>query len=439
MESVLTADRIERIAIKCGRLIDATGADPLDDAVLIIENSKIVEIGEDLPLPQRSRIIDATGKTVMPGLIDGHIHLDADPGKSPLEKFMPPDSLTNLRAAKNARITLEAGYTSILGNCGYGLYADLFLKQAIGSGWIPGPRLWTSGPGITSTLRRGIYTKYGLAQSPQGTADGPEDMRKLVRQHIVSGVDWIKVLATYAVGSPLGEPTFLNLNAAELKVIIDEAHAQRKRVKAHLEGRRTTKEAIHAGIDIVLHGFFLDDDDVEQMRKRGIPLIPTLAWRGELVKTGAPGQPDWYLQKAQRYGSAHLGSFQRAYEAGVLIAAGSDCSGGGSFGDFLRHGENAKELEYLVLNGLTPMEAIIAGTSNVAKAFGLSHLIGSLEPGKLADILIVNGNPLTDIATLQEKRRIETVIKNGAIILDQGLIVPSVCPPLPPHSLEVSV
>jgi imidazolonepropionase-like amidohydrolase len=428
----------ERIAIKCGRLITATGADLLHNAVLIIENSKIVELGENLSLPQQSRVIDATGKTVMPGLIDGHTHLDADPGKPPLETLRPPDSLTNLRAAKNARLTLEAGYTSILGNCGYGLYADLFLKQAIDSGWIPGPRLWTSGPGITTTLRRGIYTKYGLAQLPSGTADGPEAMRKLVRQHIVSGVDWIKVLATYAVGSPIGEPSFLNLNASELQVIIDEAHAQRKKVKAHLEGERTTKEAIHAGIDIVLHGFFLDDHDVGHMRKRKIPLIPTLAWRGELVKTGAPGQPDWYLQKAQRYEAAHLSSFQRAREAGVLIAAGSDCSGGGSAGDFLRHGENAKELEYLVMNGLSPMDAILAGTKNVAEAFGLSRLIGSLEPGKLADILIVNGNPLTDISILQDKGRINTVIKNGVIVCNQGITTPSLCPPLPPFSREMN-
>jgi imidazolonepropionase-like amidohydrolase len=427
------------IAIKCGRLIDATGNPLLHDAVIIIENSKIVEVGENLRLPQGVKIIDATSKTVMPGLIDGHVHLDSDPAKNPFERYLPPDSLTNLRAAKNARITLSAGYTSILGNCGYGLYADLFLKQAIDSGWMPGPRLWTSGPGITSTLRGGIYVKYGLVQTSYGTADGPEEVRKLVRQHVVSGVDWIKVLATYAVGSPLGEPTFMNLNADELQVIIDEAHAQRKKVKAHLEGRITTKDAINAGIDIVLHGFFLDDDDVEQMRKRGIPLIPTLAWRGELLKTGAPGQPDWYLSKAQRYGPPHFSSFKRAHEAGVLIAAGSDCSGGGSAGDFLRHGENAKELEYLVSNGLTPMEAVMAGTKNVAEAFGLSQFIGSIEPGKFADIIVVNGDPLTDITILQEKHRIETVIKHGEIVLNHGFLTPSLSPPLSPYSLKATI
>ncbi len=421
------------IAIRCGTLIDGTGEEPLRDAVVIIEGSKITEVGERLTLPQGAKIIDASGKTVMPGLIDGHVHLNADPRKGPLELLLPPDSLTNLRAAKNARITLEAGFTSILGNCGYGNYADLFLKEAIDNGWIPGPRLWTSGPAVTSTLRRGLYIKYGLPQRTSEMADGVEEVRKLVRSHIVSGVDWIKVLATYAVGSPNGEPALMNLNAEEIKVIADEAHAQHKKTKAHLEGRQTTKDALDAGIDIVLHGFFLDEDDVDLMCRRGVPLIPTLAWRGELVRTGAPGQPEWYLQKAKRYGQSHLASFKRAFETGVLIAAGTDCSGGGSSGDFLRHGENAKELEYLVLNGLTPMEALMAGTKNVAEAYGLHQLMGSIEPEKLADIIVVEGNPLKDITILQERPRIETVMKNGDIVVDHSVLRTFACPPLQPH------
>jgi len=421
------------VAIKGGTLIDGTGDEPLPGAVVIIEGSNITEVGEKLTIPQGAEVIDAAGKTVMPGLIDGHVHLNADPGKGPLERLVPPDSLTNLRAARNAKITLEAGFTSILGNCGYGNYADLFLREAIDSGWIPGPRLWTSGPAVTSTLRRGLNMKYGLAPRSFEVADGVEEMRKLVRRHIVSGVDWIKVLATYAVGSPNGEPAHMNLNAEELRVIAEEAHAHRKRAKVHLEGMETTKDALEAGIDIVLHGFFLDEDDVEHMSKRGVSLIPTLAWRGELVRTGAPGQPEWYLQKAKSYGPSHLASFKRAREAGVLIAAGTDCSGGGSSGDFLRHGENAKELEYLVLNGLTPMEALVAGTRSVAEAFGLSQLIGSVEPGKLADIIVVDGDPLKDITILQEKRRIETVMKNGEIVVGHGVSRASVCPPLQPH------
>jgi imidazolonepropionase-like amidohydrolase len=421
------------IAIKDGTLIDGTGSEPLENSIIIIEEGKISEVGEKLTVPQGAEIIDASGKYVLPGLIDGHVHLNADPDKSPMERIHSPDSLTNLRAAKNARITLRAGVTTILGNCGYGRYADIFLKEAINKGWLPGPRLYTSGPGITSSLRRRINEKYGVFPEPNEVADGPEEIRRIVRRHIANGVDWLKVLATFAVGSPNGEPSFMNLNKEELEIIVEEAHAQRKIVKAHLEGRNTTKEALEAGIDIALHGFFIDEDDAELMVKKDIAFIPTLAWRGELVRTGAPGQPEWYIKKAKSYGETHIASFENCYEAGVLIAAGTDCSGGGSSGDFLRHGENAKEMEYLVKNGLTPMEAIMAGTNNVAKAYGVSKLIGTIEHRKFGDIIIINGNPLDDITFLQENERIDKVIKNGDIVFDKGIIKPSTCPKLDPY------
>jgi imidazolonepropionase-like amidohydrolase len=421
------------LVIKGGTLIDGTGNDPLENSVVIIQDSKIIEVGEKVTTPHDSEVLDVSGKIVMPGMIDGHVHLNADPFKSPIERLHAPDSMVNLRAAKNAKIALQAGFTSILGNCGYGNYADIFLKEAIDNGWLPGPRLYTAGPGITSSLRRGINRKYGIFPQPHTVADGVEEVRKMVRNHIANGVDWLKVLGTFAVGSPNSEPSFMNLTKEDLVTIVKEAHYQRKKVKVHLEGVRTTKEAIEAGIDIVLHGFFLDEEDVETMVKKGIAFIPTLAWRGELVRTGAPGQPDWYLRKAQSYGENHIQSFKNAYEAGVLIAAGTDCSGGGSAGDFLRHGENAKEMEYLVKNGQGTMDAIVAGTNNVAKAYGVSGLIGTVEPGKLADIIIVNGNPLKDIEILQEKSRIEKVIKNGEIVVENEVVRSSICPPLKPY------
>jgi imidazolonepropionase-like amidohydrolase len=422
------------LAIKCGRLIDGSGTDPLSNAVLIVEGSMITEVGENLSIPQGAQVLDASNRIVMPGLIDGHVHLNMDVGIPPFQMIFASDAEVNLRAAKNARITLEAGYTSILGNCGYGHYADLFLKQAIDDGWLPGPRLFTSGPQVTSTLRLGDCLKYCLPFHPFQVADGREEMRKLVRRHLVSGVDWIKVLATYDISSPNGEPALRNLSASELEVIVEEVHAQKKKVKVHLEGQETTKVALRAGIDIALHGFALDDDDVELMRKTGITLIPTLAWIGESLRTGASGLPDWYLKKTKRYSAAHEASFKRAHEAGVLIAAGTDCSGGGSTGDFLRHGENAKELEYLVKYGVTPMNAILAATRNVAEAFGVSHLLGTLASGKLADILILDGDPLDDITILQDPSRIETIIKNGELAVTNGVSRAFACSSLQPYS-----
>jgi imidazolonepropionase-like amidohydrolase len=423
----------ETLVIKGGTLIDGTDGDPLQNAIVIIEGSEITDVGERITIPQGAEVIDASGLTVLPGLIDGHVHLTADPGKGALELTTSPGALSNLRASKNARITLEAGFTSILGCCGWGNYADLFLREAIENGWVPGPRLWTSGPGITSSLRRAVNARFGLPTRPRDLEDGPEAMRQLARRHMGSGVDWLKVLATYAVGSPRGDPALMNLNLDELKAIVEEAHAQKKKVKVHLEGPKPTKEALEAGIDIVLHGFYIDEDDAEFMSKNSVPFIPTLAWRGELVRTGAPGQPDWYVAKAKKYGSAHLASFRRAREAGVLLAAGTDCSGGGSGGDFIRHGENAKEMSYMVKNGLSNRGALLTGTRNVAEAFGLNELIGTIEPGKLADIIIIKGDPLLNIDILQEKGRILRVIKDGVTVVENGVARPAKCSRLEPN------
>ncbi|UCH38180.1 MAG: amidohydrolase family protein [Candidatus Bathyarchaeota archaeon] len=422
------------LAIKCGRLINGTGADPLPDATLIIEGSRIIEIGENLSTPQDAKVLDASNRVVLPGLIDGHVHLNMDVGMSASQQLLASDAEVTLRAAKNARLTLEAGYTSILGNCGFGHYADLFLKHAIDTGWLPGPRLFTSGPQVTSTLRLGTCLKYGFPLLPFQVADGDEEMRKLVRRHIVSGVDWIKALATYDISSLNGEPALRNVTPSELEVIVEETHSQKRKVKAHLKGRETTKAALRAGIDVALHGFALDDDDVELMRRTGVTLIPTLAWMGEALRTSASGLSDWYLNKTKRYSASHIASFKRAHAAEVLIAAGTDCSGGGTTGDFLHHGDNAKELEYLVRYGFTPMNAIIAATNNVAHAFGLSHLLGTLEPGKLADLLIIKGDPLDDITILQDHSRIETIIKNGELAATHGVARAFVCPSLQPYS-----
>ena len=419
------------VAIKCGTLIDGTGNEPLRDAVVLIEDSKITEVGEKLTVPQGAKVVNATGKTVMPGLIDGHVHLNTDQWGDPyqrlLERLILPDSMVNLRAAKNARIALEAGYTSILGNIGWGNYADLFLKEAIDNGWVSGPRLWTSGPSVSSTTRKGKYIKYGLPRRPYEMADGVEELRKLIRSHVVSGVDWIKVLATYPTAGP-GEPAMTHFNAEELRVIMEEAHAQWKKVKAHLEGSKTTKEALDAGVDIVLHGYFLDEDDVEFMSRKKVWYIPTMGFREVSFRTGAPGRPEWYLQKVKRYTPIHRASFKRARDAGVLIAAGSDCGPA-----YIRHGNNAKELEFLVMFSLSPMEAIMAGTKNVAEAFGLSSLIGTIETGKFADIVIIDGDPLKDINILQDKNRILMVFKNGDIVVDHGVSRPCRCPPLQPY------
>jgi imidazolonepropionase-like amidohydrolase len=408
------------LAIRCGKLIDAKDVKPLDDVIVLIEDGKFIKIGEGIPIPGDAEIIDASEKTVLPGLCDGHVHLNSDPytSGSPLVQ----EATHALRAAKNARTTLEAGFTSILGHMGFARYSDLCLRDAINSGWVPGPRLWTSGGALSSSIRERNWFRYGIYLEGLETADGADEMRKFIRQKVIAGSDFIKTHATYAVGSGFrGECDMRNLTSEELEAIVDEAHAFHLRVKAHVEGRQSMKESLKAGVDIILHGFFIDDEDAETMVQNDIFYIPTLAWHLETVKTGAPGCMPWYLEKGKAYLESHIESFKRAYRAGVRIAMGTDCSAGASPGDFLLHGENAKELSAYVEYGMTPMEAIVSSTKTCAEAFGLEKLVGTVEVGKLADLTIIEGDPLKDITVLQDKSRIWKVIKEGITVVEDGV------------------
>jgi imidazolonepropionase-like amidohydrolase len=202
---------------------------------------------------------------------------------------------------------------------------------------------------------------------------------------------------------------------------------------SHCEGVQGTKDSLEAKIDIITHGFFLDDDDAEFMIKNNLYYNPTLAWHLEAVRTGAKGCESWYFEKSKSYLEAHIESFKRTLEAGVKIVMGTDCSAGGSPGDFLRHGENAKELEAYVKYGMTPMDAIVSSTKTCAEAFGLEKLIGTVEVGKFADLTIVNGDPLKDISILQEKARIWKVIKEGYIVVENGVSKAAPCTKLEPN------
>ena len=424
---------IEKIlAIRCGSLIDGVNDDPLKDMIVLVEDGIFSQVGRDLEIPDGAAVIDASEKTVMPGLCDGHVHLNSDPyaPRTPLVQ----DATHALRAAKNARVTLEAGFTSILGHMGFARYSDLCLRDAINDGWVPGPRLWTSGGALSSSIRGRNWFRYGIFPEGLETADGPVEFRKFIRQKVIAGSDFIKTHATYAVGSGFrGECDMRNLTYEELEAIVDEAHAFHLKVKAHVEGRQAMKDSLQAGVDIILHGFFIDDEDAETMVRNNIYFIPTLAWHLETVKTGAPGCMPWYLEKGKAYLESHIDSFKRAYKAGVKIAMGTDCSAGASPGDFLLHGENAKELESYVEYSMSPMEAIVSSTKTCAEAFGLDKLLGTVEKGKLADLTIVDGDPLEDITVLQEKNKIWKVIKEGIVVVKEGVARAAPCTKLEPN------
>ena len=420
------------LAVQCGKLIDGTGAEPVHNATILIENSRFSQIGENITIPKDAKVIDASEKTVLPGLCDGHVHLNSDPffSNTPLIQ----DATHVLRATKNARITLEAGFTSIIGHMGFAFYSDLCLRDAIEAGWVPGPRLWTSGGAVSSSIRGRDWYRYGIFRQGMEVADGPDEMRKFIRQKIVAGSDFIKTHASYAVNSGLrGECDMKNLTFDELEAIVTEAHAYRRKVVAHVEGRQSMKDSLMAGVDIILHGFFINEDEAKEMVEKKIYYIPTLAWHLETTRTNAKGCQSWYLDKSEAYFKPHIESFQTALKAGVTIAMGTDCSAGASPGDFLRHGENAKELEAFVEYGMTPMQAIMASTRNVAEAYGLENLLGTVGVGKLADLTIVEGDPIEDITILQDKTRIWKVIKDGEVVVENGSSKARPCTKLVPN------
>ena len=401
-------------AIKCGLLIDGTGEEPVKDAVVLIEGSRVSVVG-DASVPEGAEVIDASDMTVMPGLIDVHMHLNNDSSLTRVERYLDFPSAGLLRAVRNAWKNLEAGVTSV-GNVGWGLnWDDLALRAAIEKGVVRGSRILASGRNIGPTASHGdMFMPITFPRPPGATVDGADEVRKTMREIIRAGPDFIKTATTGGVGSSGDEPWWRNWTQEEIDVIVDEAHAVKKAVQSHAEGSVGVKSALAAGVDQIEHGFEIDDDDVEVMLKQGTFLFPTLGIvdmivHGERAKRMEPH----VLRKASTWREIHIKSFERAHQAGVKITMGTDAS------SVYPHGENAKELEYLVKHGMTPMETIVASSKTAAESFYLEDEMGTIEEGRLADLLIVDGNPLNDITVLQNKARIKVIMKDGRIEIDR--------------------
>jgi imidazolonepropionase-like amidohydrolase len=394
-------------AIKAAHVLDVRSGAMLDQGVILVSGERITAVGSKLAIPAGATVIDLGNRTVLPGLIDMHTHLTGDPqdaGYSVIAKSVPRITLTG---AKNARLTLQAGFTTVR-DVGAENFADIGLRDAINDGDVPGPRIAASGPamGITGghcddTMHAPEYRITGL-----GVADGVDEALKVTRRNIKYGADVIKICATGGVLSFGDDPRTSQYTLEELKAIISDAHRLGRKAAAHAHGGDGIKLAVLAGVDSIEHGSYIDDEGIKLMKEHRTWLVPTLYlgdWlieNAEAIKLPAP-----LLAKAKVVLPQARLNIARAIKAGVPIAFGTDAA-------VYPHGLNGREFAVLVKLGMTPLQAIRTATLNASELLGWTDRVGSIEAGKFADLIAVDGDPLKDVTTLE---RVQWVMKGGAV------------------------
>ena len=405
------ADSTEKIrAVQAGRILDVRKGVLVEDQVIVIKGNRIVEVGprSKVKIPQNAEVIDLSRATVLPGLIDLHTHLTSPHNLNSYESLGVSVSRQALYGATNARRTLDAGFTTVrdLGAAGF---SDVALRDALNAGELPGPRIQVAGTAIGMT---GGHCDNNLL-APQfqykeeGVADGPWEVRAKVREVVKYGADVIKFCATGGVLSKGTDVNATQYTLEEMKALVDEAHKLGRKVAAHAHGTDGIKLAIRAGVDSVEHASLLDDEAISLAKKNGTALSMNLYSSQYLVEEGEKsGVLPESIEKARSIHEKRQQSFRRAHAAGAFVVFGSDSG-------VYPHGENAKQFELMIRNGMTPLAAIQAATIHAAKVLNWSDKIGSIEPGKFADLIAVEGNPLSNITLLEHVR---FVMKDGMII-----------------------
>jgi imidazolonepropionase-like amidohydrolase len=406
----------KRILIRAGRLIDVRAGRVLRDQAILIEGDRIKEVGSAQTVGQRApagtETIDLQNATVLPGLIDAHTHLTGNPeqiGYSSLGISVPREALYG---ARNARLTLEAGFTTVR-NVGAGGYSDIALRDAIDAGDIPGPRIDASGPAIGVT--GGHCDENLLAPqfhySSEGVADGVPGVMQKTREIVKYGASVIKICATGGVLSKGDSPGAEQFSDEEIRAIVIEAHRLERKVAAHAHGASGIKQAVLAGVDSIEHGSFINDEDIRLMKERGTYLVPTLYLGDWFMENYQKlNVPPFIMAKARMVMPVARQNISRAFKAGVKVAFGTDAA-------VYPHGLNGREFAIMVKLGLTPMQAIQAATANAADLLGWSDRIGAIEQGRFADIIAVSGDPVSDVTELE---RVRFVMKGGIVVKNEG-------------------
>ena len=401
---------VKRTVVHAGKLLDVKTGNLLSDQAILIEGDKIVSVGpmSSAKLSGNEQRVELGNATVLPGLIDAHTHLTFNPdfGYESLGISIPREALIG---AKNARVTLEAGFTTVRNVAADG-YADVALRDAINAGDVPGPRMLVSGPplSITGGHCDNDFLPYEYHATADGVADGVEQVQHKVREVIKYGADLIKVCATGGVLSKGDDPNASQYTLEEMKAIVADAHRLGRKVAAHAHGAQGVIWASEAGVDSVEHGHLMNDEAIATLKKNGTYLVPTLYlidWHQQHAGT-LPDFAKWKMQMVSQTAKANA---KKAFAAGVKIAMGTDAA-------VYPHGLNAHELEVYVQLGMTPLQAIQTATINDADLLGWKEKVGTVEAGKWADIVAVDGDPLHDITTLQH---VKFVMKGGVVVKNE--------------------
>ncbi len=398
------------VVVRAGRLLDVKTGKTLTNQTIIIQGDKIANVGPDAQVPAGAQVVDLSNATVLPGLIDAHTHLTMTTnfGYSRLAISVPREALYG---ARNARVTLEAGFTTVR-NVGASGFSDVALRDAINAGDVPGPRMLVSGPplSITGGHADNNLLPFEYHATSDGVADGVDGVRHMVRQNIKYGADLIKFMASGGVLSKGDNPQASQYTLEEMKAIVEEAHRLGRKVAAHAHGAQAIRWASEAGVDSIEHGSYIDDAAIAAMKKNGTYLVPTLYladwFMANAEKIGTP--PD-LIAKARDVLPAARKNVARAFAAGVKVGFGTDAA-------VYPHGLNAHEFAVMVKLGLTPLQAIQTATINDADLLGWSDKVGTIEAGKWADIVAVDGDPLADVTTLEH---VKFVMKGGEVVKNQ--------------------
>jgi len=401
--------------IHAGWLLAVPGEDPQAEQSILIRGERIEAIEDGFVTPDGAEVVDLSNDYVMPGFIDSHVHLQSElgPGRR-FNTFTETSSDLAFAGADNARTTLMAGFTTVQ-DVGGDFEAALALRDAIDAGFVPGPRLRVAGTAVTPTGGHADINGFALDVLHEFTSptacNGPSQCREAVRTLIRGGADVIKITATGGVLSDTAAGVERQFFDDELESIVETAHMMGRRVTAHAHGVTGINAFLEAGGDSIEHGTYLDNDSIRLMRRNEAYLVPTVlagVTVAELAET-ADFMTDNQRAKSRSVGPQMLDMARRAHEGGVMIAFGTDSG-------VSQHGDNAREFELLVEAGMSPMEAITTATVNASRHVRMDDEIGTIEAGKYADIVAVDGDPLENISELRD---IDFVMKNGTVYLDE--------------------
>jgi imidazolonepropionase-like amidohydrolase len=405
--------------ILAGRLFDSTSDDIRENVVVVVEGERIKSVGSpaQIKIPLGASVIDLSNLTVLPGLIDCHTHLGSRADRyDELFDFKDSPFSHAFAGVVNARKTLEAGFTAVR-DVGSDPFLAVDLRNSVNEGFIPGPRIVASGPGISITGGHGDLNNYSpqtrVMMFPEerdyGIADGVDQIRHVIRAQVKYGVDVIKILSSGGVLSRGDNPGAPQYTLEELKAAVDEAHMAGRKIASHAHGAQGIKNAILAGIDSIEHASLIDDEGIRLAKEHGTYLVMDI-YNDDYLINEAPkfGLTEEKINKEKMVGRLQRENFEKAFKAGVKMAFGTDAG-------VYPHGDNAKQFFYMVKYGMTPAQAIRAATSSAAELIGRSKDVGTLEVGKYADIIALEADPMADVRALE---RVSFVMKGGVIYKD---------------------